>query len=139
MEPGHIKAAVEIWYEASVAAHNFIPAEYWKENRDAMANTYLPASEAYVAIADGAMQGFIAMVGNHLAAVFVAVKMQGRGVGKALLQFVKDKRNVIQLKAYQKNTKTVQFYLNQGFRIISEQQEAGTSACEYVMEWQAPH
>ena len=75
-----------------------------------MANTYLPDSETYLAVKDGDIAGFIAMVENHLAAIFVKTDLQGQGIGKTLLNYVKDKRETIQLKVYKKNTKSVEFY-----------------------------
>ncbi|EKB23238.1 hypothetical protein HMPREF1170_01599 [Aeromonas veronii AMC35] len=38
-----LDAAVELWYQASVQAHDFIPAAFWREQRAAMHDIYLPA------------------------------------------------------------------------------------------------
>lgn len=40
-----LDAAVELWYQASVQAHDFIPAAFWHEQRAAMRDIYLPASQ----------------------------------------------------------------------------------------------
>jgi putative acetyltransferase len=45
-----IDTVVELWYETSVIAHNFISATYWGNNKEAMASIYLPNSETYLAI-----------------------------------------------------------------------------------------
>lgn len=36
---------VDIWFEASIRAHHFIPESYWEENKAEMQNNYLPRSE----------------------------------------------------------------------------------------------
>ncbi len=130
-----IKAVVELWYETSIVAHDFIPAGYWKKNKEAMASIYLPSSEAYLAIEYEKIAGFVAMAENFLAAIFVDNQIQGKGIGKKLLNFIKDTRTMIQLKVYKKNTKTVQFYKSQGFEIISENKEEETGEYEFLMEW----
>ena len=130
-----IETVVELWYETSIVAHDFIPADYWKKNKEAMASVYLPNSETYLAIEDERITGFVAMAENYLAAIFVDTQIQGKGIGKKLLNFVKDTRTIIQLKVYKKNTKAVDFYKSQGFEIISENQEEVTGEYEYLMKW----
>ncbi|WP_197092860.1 GNAT family N-acetyltransferase [Labilibaculum euxinus] len=126
---------MELWYQTSIIAHDFISASYWKKNKDAMASIYLPNSETYVAIEDENIIGFISMVENLLAAIFVDNELQGKGTGKKLLNFIKKRRIKIQLKAYMKNTKTVDFYKSQDFKTISKNKEKETGEYEYLMEW----
>lgn len=130
-----IEIVVELWYKTSIIAHNFISNDYWKKNKEAMASEYLPNSETYLAIENGAIVGFVAMVEDFLAAIFVDNKMQGKGVGKSLLNFIKDKRAVIHLKVYEKNKKSVDFYKSQRFVIKSANKEDETDENEFLMEW----
>ena len=64
---------IRIWLEASILAHHFIPAMYWIEKQEDMRNIYLPESDTYVFEDEKtkSVQGFISMVGNYLAAIFV--------------------------------------------------------------------
>jgi putative acetyltransferase len=130
-----ISTIVDLWYETSVVAHNFISSDYWKKNKESMAKIYIPNSETYVAIENDEIIGFVSMAENYLAAIFVNNKNQGKGVGKKLLNFVKDRREIIQLKAYKKNKKTVEFYKRQNFKILSESIEETTGEYECFMEW----
>ena len=43
-----LDAAIELWYQASVLAHDFIPTAFWHEQRAAMRDIYLPASQSWV-------------------------------------------------------------------------------------------
>ncbi|WP_289024250.1 N-acetyltransferase [uncultured Salegentibacter sp.] len=130
-----IETVVELWYETSIIAHDFIQADYWEKNKEAMASIYLPNSETYLAIEDEKIAGFVAMAENFLAAIFVNNQIQGKGIGRKLLNFVKDTRTMIQLKVYKKNMKTVDFYRSQGFEVISENKEEKTGEYEFLMEW----
>ena len=135
LENKDIKKVVELWYETSVQAHDFISPDYWKENKEAMTTVYLPNSEAYLAIKEDEIVGFIAMAENYLAAIFVQTNMQGYGIGRKLLNYIKERRETIQLKVYKKNSKSVQFYKNQDFKLLSENREENTNEIECLMEW----
>ena len=82
---------IRIWLEASILAHHFIPAMYWIGKQEDMRNVYLPGSDTYVFEDEKtkSVQGFISMVGNYLAAIFVIPEAQGTGIGKALIEYVK--------------------------------------------------
>lgn len=130
-----IEIVVDLWYTTSVVAHDFISDRYWKQNREAMATEYLPNSETYLALEKGEIVGFVAMVGDLLAAIFVDNTFQGKGVGKSLLNYVKEKRMAIELKVYEKNWKSVNFYKSQGFVVKSGNMEDVTDENELLMQW----
>ena len=75
------------------------------------------------------------MVDNFLAALFVKTNIQGKGVGKKLLNYIKERRETIQLKVYKKNSNSVNFYQKQDFIILSESNEDNTNEIEIIMEW----
>ena len=81
------------------------------------------------------IQGFISMTGNYLAALFVIPESQGTGIGKALLEHVKERHTEITLNVYAKNESSVLFYEKQGFRLIEEQIEERTGEKEFIMRW----
>lgn len=130
-----IDSMVEIWLAGSKEAHRFIPSEYWESNRSVMQETYLPMSQSYVLEAEGALAGFISMVDDYLAALFVSPAEQGKGYGKILLNYVKNQKETITLKVYQENDHAVRFYQKNGFVIASEAVDENTSSKEYVMVW----
>ncbi|WP_372755842.1 GNAT family N-acetyltransferase [Labilibaculum sp.] len=130
-----IDVVVELWYNVSVQAHSFVPSDYWEKNKEAMATQYLPGSECYLAIKGEKIVGFVAMLEDYLAAIFVQTNMQGYGIGKNLLDFIKSKRETIQLKVYKNNFNSIQFYKHQGFNLLSESIEESTNEVELFMEW----
>jgi len=100
-----------------------------------MAEKHLPQSETYIAVRNNEIVGFISMVNNYLAALFVKNDWQGKGIGTALLNFIKKKRKNIELKVFKKNSKSVNFYKQSGFTIIAEEVEENTHETELVMVW----
>lgn len=135
LERMDINQVVELWYKASVQAHSFISSEYWLKNKEAMATQYLPASESYIVVDKDKIVGFVSMMDNYLAAIFVQIDRQGHGIGKKLVNYVKEQNKTIQLKVYKRNSSSVQFYTKQGFKILSQNIEKSTNEMEYLMEW----
>lgn len=135
LENKDIDTVVELWYDVSVQAHSFISQDYWKKNKEAMATQYLPGSESYLAIKEDKIVGFVSMVENYLAAIFVQTNIQGHGIGKKLLNHVKSTRETIQLKVYKNNSNSIQFYTKHGFKALSESNDESTNEIEILMEW----
>ena len=135
LEEHNIAEVVELWYEASVKAHDFIPLKYWKDNKKAMAETYLPASETYLLLEHDNIVGFASLLDDFLAAIFIRTNMQGRGLGSHLLQYIMTIHTKIQLKVYCNNISSVSFYKRHGFRVLSEEIDKETNQKELLMEW----
>lgn len=98
-----------------------------------MRNIYIPASETYVFEKDTEVVGFYCLYENNLAAIFVAPELQGQGIGKLLISHAKKQRKALSLSVYKENTASYQFYLSQGFRVVSEQADQHTGHQECTM------
>ena len=95
----------------------------------------LPQAEVYVYEENTIIQGFVGVQEEYIEGIFVYGKMQSRGIGKALLNYIKNKKGRLQLNVYQKNVRAMSFYQKEGFTIQSEQLDEFTGEKEYVMEW----
>lgn len=126
---------VDIWFEASIRAHHFIPKSYWEENKAEMQNNYLPRSEVYLAEDEQQIYGFIALVENEIAAIFVAPDQQGKGIGKLLISHAKNLRPQLVLNVYQDNKNSIAFYKSEGFEVVQESFETETQSKVFVMSW----
>lgn len=129
----HLDAVLDIWLNASVKAHDFISAEFWESQVKSMRSIYIPASETYVYEIESRVVGFYSLYENNLAAIFVSPELQGKGIGKQLLSHAKAQRTVLSLSVYKENQASYQFYLSQGFKLVSEQLDEHTGHPEYVM------
>lgn len=90
-----------IWLDTNLKAHYFIPAQYWKDNFELVKEMLLQA-EVYVYESDQKIQGFIGLSNEYIEGIFVSGEMQSQGIGKTLLNYVKEKRNKLLLNVYQK-------------------------------------
>lgn len=134
-EEAELDLLVDIWLAGSRQAHAFIAVSYWEENREAMRGLYLPLSENWVLVQQGEVQGFVSMMGEYLAALFVQPGQQHRGYGKALLEWVKRDREKIHLQVYARNEGALRFYERNGFQVTKESLDEPTGEKEYLMEW----
>ncbi|MBV7296435.1 N-acetyltransferase [Enterovibrio paralichthyis] len=128
-------AVLAIWLQASIKAHDFVDASFWRGQVENMRNMYIPASECYVFERDGEVAGFYALYEDFLPAIFVSPEHQRRGIGKALLDDAKSKRSEITLSVYKENPDSVGFYQSQGFAVVSEQDDEHTGHPELTMQW----
>lgn len=126
---------VNIWYHASIEAHHFIPKEFLLAKKIEMKEKYLPESDTLMIEDYKNLLGFVSMVDDYLAALYIDVKYQKRGYGKRLLDYVKLKHDKIHLNVYKKNESAVNFYLRNGFMIKKETTDEMTKEDEYVMFW----
>ncbi|HCE4658674.1 TPA: N-acetyltransferase [Vibrio parahaemolyticus] len=128
-----LDSVLEIWLEASVKAHDFVPADFWGSQVENMRNIYIPASEVFVYEIESKIVGFYALYESTLAAIFVFPEFQGKGVGKQLLSHAKAQRAILSLSVYKENQASYQFYLSHGFAVVSEQLDEHTGHPEYTM------
>lgn len=128
-----IDAVLDIWLSASIKSHDFVEASFWESQVENMRNIYIPASETYVFESDSQVVGFYSLNGNNIAAIFVFPEFQGKGIGKQLMSHAKQQRVTLTLSVYKENEASCQFYLSQGFAVISEQTDEHTGHQEYTM------
>lgn len=131
-----LPAVMQIWLDTNIKAHDFIPKEYWENNYE-IVKEILPDAEIYVHEDDTAdfIDGFIGLTDNYIAGIFVKEDKQSKGIGKQLLNYVKNIKPNISLSVYQKNTKAVRFYKREQFQIVSESVDDITNEKEFIMEW----
>ncbi|WP_418506988.1 N-acetyltransferase [Clostridium fessum] len=131
-----INRVADIWLKTNLKAHFFIPEQYWISNYE-FVKEMLPQAEVYVYEDDKMIQGFIGVSDEYIEGIFVSDEMQSRGIGKMLLDYIKDKKDRLQLKVYQKNVRAMSFYQREGFTIQSEEMDEFTREKEYVMNWES--
>ena len=130
-----INKVADIWLDANLKAHSFIPAQYWKNNFEFVKEA-LPQAEVYVYENEKEIQGFIGLDGEHIEGIFVSGEKRSQGVGKLLLDHVKDRKPKLLLNVYKQNTRAISFYRREGFEIQCEGLDEATGEKDYVMVWQ---
>ena len=129
-----INRVADIWLKTNLKTHYFIPEQYWTNNYEVV-KEMLPQAEVYVYEDDKIIQGFVGINNEYIEGIFVSDEMQSHGIGKILLDHIKDKKVRLQLNVYQKNVRAISFYQREGFTIQGKQMDEFTGEKEYVMNW----
>lgn len=136
LKENDLTAVMQIWLDTNIEAHKFIQKEYWTNNYTVV-KEMLPQAEVYVYEDDNTHQivGFIGLTDNYIAGIFIKEASQSKGIGKQLLNYVKELKSVLSLRVYQKNIRAVSFYLREQFIIQSESMDDNTNEKEFIMNW----
>ncbi len=134
LQKADINSVADIWLDTNIKTHNFIPAQYWKDNFETV-KTMLSQADVYVYENSNKIEGFIGLNENYIAGIFVRNEAQSTGIGKQLLDFVKSIKQQLHLSVYQKNTQAVKFYQRENFHIQCENTDKNTNEKEYIMIW----
>lgn len=134
LEEKDVDIVAKIWLETNIKAHDFIASSYWKEHYEMVKDMFLQA-EAYVYEIEKEIMGFIGLDKEYIEGIFVLDQYQKRGIGKALLNHVKAKKEHLSLNVYHKNLNAILFYQREGFCIQYEDVDKNTGEKEYRMVW----
>lgn len=127
-----------IWTKGNFEAHSFIDKDYWLLNYNKVKDEYLKKAETYVYTENDEVKGFISILNNeYIGALFVKKEYQRQGIGRKLINFVKEKEKYdkLILHVYEKNINAILFYTALGFKNQKIQIDEKTNEKEYVMEW----
>ena len=83
--PQDLATVLSIWLQGNLDAHPFVPVDYWRKNY-ALTAQLLPQAEVYVAEVHGQVVGFLGLMEELVAGVFVDRAHRGAGLGSALLR-----------------------------------------------------
>ena len=133
-EINELETVMEIWLDTNINTHDFINTSYWKENYN-LVKEMLPDAIIFVYEDNNQIQGFIGLMGNYIAGIFINSNSQSKGIGKALLNYVKEYNSELLLQVYKKNLRAVNFYLREDFVVSKEQIDENTNEVELVMNW----
>ena len=131
-----LNTVMQIWFDTNIKAHHFISRQYWIDNYE-MVKDILPKKEIYVYEDDNINQinGFIGLMDNYTAGIFVNKNNQSRGIGKQLVDYVKEIKETLNLSVYQKNIRAISFYQREQFIIQSEHIDNDNNEKEFIMIW----
>ncbi len=101
-----------------------------------MKEKYLPFAENFIFEERGQLAGFISLVGERVCALFISPEMQGRGIGKALLEHAKTLKGKLSLKVYRENERALHFYENCEFTAAGEELDEHSGCVQVLMRWE---
>ncbi|MEO1983299.1 MAG: GNAT family N-acetyltransferase, partial [Fuerstiella sp.] len=108
------------WAAASKIAHPFLSDEFQQKVGHDIANVYLPVTENWVWEADGRVVGFVSLYRNEIGGLFVDPSFQRQGIGKALVDYVGNEREQLEVEVFKDNVIGRAFYAKYGFVLKEE-------------------
>jgi putative acetyltransferase len=96
-----------------------------QERRD-IAEQFLPLAETSVFERDGVVVGFIALLGSEVGGIFVAPQYHGQGIGRALMDWARGRRDHLELDVFEANASGRAFYAAYGFGVVGERVDEAT-------------
>lgn len=125
---------MELWLVTNISAHAFITKDYWIMNYNKVKDM-LPKAIIYVYEETEGILGFIGLIEDTVAGIFVSGEHQSKSIGKNLLDGAKREHKQLSLSVYRKNKRAIKFYLKEGFQITQEQVDKTTGEVELQMSW----
>ena len=92
LQKADINKVADIWLDTNLTAHYFISKQYWQKKFEFVKELLLQTT-VYVYEQNQEIQGFIGLNDEYIEGIFVSNEMQSHGIGKALLNYAKNKRN----------------------------------------------
>jgi putative acetyltransferase len=135
MTPQDIDRVGEVWLEASIVAHDFVSADFWRTDYKTMTQELLPTADGYVHVTDNQLNGFITWKGDFVHCLFVQPESQRRGFGTSLLSRLQREHETLRLKVYQQNPGARAFYESLGFSVTGKSTCPYTGCAEFEMQW----
>lgn len=118
--PEDLEAILDVWYKSSTIAHPFLDKQYVEKVKKDMRNLYVPNSETWVYIKDNTLVGFISMMGNEIAGLFVLPNQHSKGIGTQLVNMVSELNNELEVEVFEKNEIGRAFYNKYGFNLLNQ-------------------
>ena len=107
---------IEVWSAASLVATPFLTKDFLAEERENIRTIWLSKAETWVFEDKGNVVGFISLIGNEVGAIFVQPDNQGRGIGRALMDYAASLRDDLFLDVFEENDVGRRFYDRFGFK-----------------------
>ena len=121
-----LDAVLSAWETATRLAHSFMTDEFIAQERKNVAEIYLPNTETWVVEMDSGVQGFIALIGNEVGAIFLQPDFHGQGAGKALMDIAQEIHGDLEVEVFEENAIGRNFYSTYGFEYLQQKMHEAT-------------
>lgn len=117
---------MEIWESSVKATHDFLTEEDFNYFKEVIPKEYLPNLEVYLITENRIAEGFAAVAEGTLEMLFIHNESRGKGFGRTLYKFMKDKTGLTKVDVNEQNPQAIGFYEKMGFRQIGRSEKDGS-------------
>lgn len=118
---------INIWENSVRETHSFLMEEDIQFYKPLILKEYFPQVDLYCHKDDNQrINGFMGIVGDKLEMLFIDSGKRGKGIGKVLLDYAINERNVKWVDVNEQNSLAVGFYQHMGFQVVSRSELDGT-------------
>ncbi|MCJ7935001.1 MAG: GNAT family N-acetyltransferase [Chryseobacterium sp.] len=117
---------MEIWESAVKATHDFLAEDDFNYFKEVIPRDYLPNLDVYLITENDDAKGFASVSEGSLEMLFIHNDARGKGYGKKLYQFMKEKTGLTKVDVNEQNPQAIGFYENMGFRKVGRSEKDGS-------------
>ena len=99
-ENSDLEAVLSSWESATRLAHPFMTDEFIAQERVNIIEIYMPNTDTWVIDIDNNTEGFIALMGNEVGAIFLQPEHHGKGAGKALMDKAQELHGDLEVEVF---------------------------------------
>jgi len=115
-----LDAVLLTWESATRLAHPFMTDEFIVQERINVAEIYMPNTDTWVIEINDRVEGFIALMGNEVGAIFLQPDCHGKGIGKALMDKAQELHGDLEVEVFKENSIGRKFYDRYGFVLLED-------------------
>jgi putative acetyltransferase len=113
-----LETILDIWDQSSSLAHPFLDSVFVEKVRHDMRNMYVPDSETWVYEENNSVTGFISMLENEIAGLFVYPNHHSKGIGTQLVNYIREFYDDLEVEVFEQNIIGRAFYDKYGFKLM---------------------
>ena len=132
-----LEAVLSSWEVATRFSHKFMTDEFIAQEKMNVADIYIPNTDTWAAEIDGIVQGFIALMGNEVGAIFLHPNYPGKGVGKMLMDKAQFLLGDLEVEVFTENEIGREFYKLYGFKQFKERLHGPTGQQTLLLKFTA--
>lgn len=118
-KPQDLDQIINVWHSSSSLAHPFLNLDFVEKLESEMREIYIPDSNTWVYEEKNCIKGFISMIDEQIAGLFVLPEYHSNGVGTSLVNYVNEYHKQLKVEVFERNTIGRAFYKKYGFSLVS--------------------